>query len=57
VSTSYTYLGDEERYYPELGVLATPGMSTTLDHKPDDNWAVSSSKKVAAVKSDDKTES
>lgn len=57
MSTSYTYLGGDERYYPELGVLATPGMTETLDHKPDDNWAVSSSKKVAAVKSDDKTES
>lgn len=53
MSTSYTYLGGEERYYPDLGVLATPGMTETLDHKPDDYWATSSSKKAAAVKPDE----
>ena len=55
MSTSYTYLGDEERYYPDLGVLATPGATATFDAKPDDNWAASSSKKAAAVKADDTT--
>lgn len=57
MSTSYTYLGEEERYYPELGLLATPGVTATFDEKPDENWATSSSKKAAAVKADtDKTQ-
>lgn len=49
---SYTYIGDEERYYPEQGVLAKPGESATFDQKPDDLWASASSKKAAAVKAD-----
>lgn len=53
---SYTYIGDEERYYPETGVLAKPGGTATFDAKPDDLWVSSSSKKAAAVKADAPTD-
>ena len=49
VSSSYTYVGDGERYYPDSGVHAAPGVTATFDSKPDDLWVVSSSKKAAAV--------
>ena len=49
VSSSYTYVGDDERYYPEVGLTAVPGATATFDSKPDDLWVVSSSKKAAAV--------
>lgn len=52
---SYTYIGDDERYYPDLGVAASPGDTATFDAKPDDMWATSSSKKAAAVAGDSDT--
>ena len=47
---SFTYIGTEERYYPEAAVLAAPGVTATFDSKPDDNWAGASSAKAAEVK-------
>lgn len=52
MASSYTYVGDEERYYPEQGVHAKPGESATFDSKPDELWASSHSKKATAVKAD-----
>lgn len=49
---SYTYTGDVERYYPDHGITATPGMTATFDSKPDDLWATPKSKKAAAVKAE-----
>lgn len=49
MSASYTYVGDDERYYPDLGVMASPGSTATFDAKPDDLWVTSASKKAAAV--------
>lgn len=33
---SYTYTGDEERYYPQLGLTVSPGDSAELDECPTD---------------------
>lgn len=52
---SYTFTGDEERYYPDTGVLAKPGETATFDAKPDDLWVSSNSKKAAAVTADSDT--
>lgn len=50
MSASYTYIGPVPRYYPTLGIEAVPGESHTLDEKPDEDWAGSSSKAAAEVK-------
>jgi len=40
----YVYTGTEERYYPDLGVLATPGQDYSLAERPADGlWATPSS--------------
>lgn len=47
---SFTYIGTEDRYYPDAGVTATPGVTATFDAKPDDLWVGASSKAASAVK-------
>lgn len=37
--TKYTYSGDETRYYPALGITATPGLIAEFDEPPaDGRW-------------------
>lgn len=48
----YVYVGDDERVYPDLAVVAAPGDEHTLERLPDDGrWQT----KATAEKSD-KTE-
>ena len=35
-ASEYRYIGDDERYYPALGLTAKPGDTYTLDKPPDD---------------------
>lgn len=52
---SFTYTGDDERYYPALGLRATPGSTADLDEMPaDGRWAPTP--KASAPKAAAKTE-
>lgn len=36
----YRYTGQDERYYPDRGLLAAPGDTVVLDGELDDNWSL-----------------
>jgi len=50
---SFTYTGDEGRYYPRLGLTPEPGQTYDLDEDPaDGRWeaaAVKTAKKAGAA--------
>jgi len=35
---AYTYVGDPDRYYPDLRLTANPGDTAEFDHAPDGRW-------------------
>lgn len=51
MARSYTYVGHDERYYPELGVLVHPGESVTLEGMPaDGRWTTPTAKAARAAR-------
>lgn len=46
---SFTYTGTDERYYPTIGLTATPGLIADLASNPDDGrWEPTPSPKTNA---------
>jgi hypothetical protein len=38
MTQSYTYIGEEERYYSTLGITATTGLIVELEAAPEDGF-------------------
>jgi hypothetical protein len=50
MAAKYVYTGEDERVYPDLGVVASPGDEVTLDRLPDDGrWVTKASQDKSAT--------
>jgi hypothetical protein len=48
--SAYTYTGEDDRYYPALGLEAKPGVSADFDEPPTDGrWQLGSAPSVEPV--------